>query len=295
MSTSVRNIIRPIIRGAYDQQKLRIQTGNRIVANFKAKLGQPAGMTEEESLSDEAQDLLARLRQSYRLIGSAVAQFKKTKGEPKIFVGDELISTETELALVEQYLDLEDQERRTFRRVEIVLERIPIYVHYLKNVKGIGPAMGGVIVAEVDIHKARHVSNLWSYAGLDVAADGRGRSRRAEHLVPREYADKKGETQVRQSITFNPFLKTKLLGVLASSFLRVGNEQYRAIYDGYKHRLENHEIHKEKSKGWRHAMAMRYMVKMFLCDLYLTWRPMEGLTITQSYQDAKLGGHRDAA
>lgn len=33
------NPLRTLVRGAYDIQKLRIQSGNRIVGNFKAKLG----------------------------------------------------------------------------------------------------------------------------------------------------------------------------------------------------------------------------------------------------------------
>lgn len=291
---NIRNTIRPIIRGAYDQQKLRIQTGNRIVANFKAKLGQVPSETEEESLTDEAQAILSKLRQSYKLIGTAVAEFKKRKGDPKPFVGDELIETTTELALVEQYLDLEDQEKRTFKRVETVLQTLPIYATYLTNVKGIGPAMAGVIVSEIDISLAPRVSNIWSYAGLDVAGDGRGRSRRAEHLIEKEYTDSKGEQQVRKSITFNPFLKTKLIGVLGPSFLRAGNERYRKVYDDYKHRLENHDVHKEKSKGQRHAMATRYMVKQFLLDLYMTWRTLEGLPVSAPYHEDKLG-HRHAA
>ena len=32
--------LKTIVRGAYDIQKNRIQTGNRLVGNFKAKLGQ---------------------------------------------------------------------------------------------------------------------------------------------------------------------------------------------------------------------------------------------------------------
>lgn len=293
MSTTDRNLIRPIIRGAYDQQKLRIQTGNRLVANFKAKLGQEPGETEEDSLSPEAEDILRKLRETYRLLGSAVSDFKKRKGDPKPFIGNELIETKTELALVEQYLDLEDQEKRTFKRVETVLETIPIYARYLVNIKGIAAAMGGVLVSEIDIHKAARVSNIWKYAGLDVADDGRGRSRRAEHLVDKEYTDKKGEQQMRKSITFNPFLKTKLY-VLGGNLLRNGNERYSKIYKDYKNRLENHEKYKDVIKGHRHAMAMRYMVKIFLLDLYLTWRTIEGLPVSASYQEDKLG-HRHAA
>ena len=46
---SNRHNIRCLVRGLYDIQKLRIQIGNRITANFKAKeLGQTAGKSEEE-------------------------------------------------------------------------------------------------------------------------------------------------------------------------------------------------------------------------------------------------------
>ena len=72
------------------------------------------------------------------------------------------------MALVEQYLDLEHQEKRTFKRVESVLQNIPIYTQYLTHIKGIGPAMAGVIVSEIDIHEASNISKLWKYAGLDV-------------------------------------------------------------------------------------------------------------------------------
>jgi len=92
-------------------------------------------------------------------------------------------------------------------------------------------------------------------------------------------------------ISFNPFLKTKLVGVLGSSFLRAGvkDNPYRAIYDNYKNRLENSPAHTEKSKGHRHNMAIRYMVKMFIIDLYKVWRTVEGLEVYPPYHEAKLG------
>ena len=48
------------------------------------------------------------------------------------------------------------------------------------------------------------------------------------------------------------------------------------FYDNYKNRLENSPAHTEKSKGHRHNMAIRYMVKMFIIDLYKVWRTVEG-------------------
>ena len=36
-------------------------------------------------------------------------------------------------------------------------------------------------------------------------------------------------------------------------------------------------------------MALRYMVKRFLVDLYKEWRSIEGLTIVEEYAVRKLG------
>ena len=124
---------------------------------------------------------------------------------------------------------------------------------------------------------------------MDVAGDGRGRSRRAEHLIDREYTNKEGETAMRKSITFNPWIKSKLLGVMAGNLLRNKNEKYTKIYKDYKNRLENHPKYIDATKKHRHLMAIRYMVKQFLVDLHYNWRKIEGLPTSVPYAEAKLG------
>lgn len=276
--------IRTMVRGAYDIQKLRIQMGNRIVGNFKAKLGQQPSAPETE-LGDDEVKVLKHLRDHYKKITDGVKTFPRQS----TFKGDEVISDYTELCLIAQYVDLEIEEHRHFSRMGTILRDYPIFIEFLDGVKGIGPAMAGVIVSEIDITKAKYPSSLWAYAGLDVAPNGAGRSRKKDHLVERDYIDKDGKDAKRVGITFNPFLKTKLMGVLATSFLRANNEKYRKIYDDYKRRLENHEKYKDVSKGHRNNMALRYMVKQFLVDLYVAWRTVEGLPVSLTYQEAKLG------
>jgi len=67
------------------------------------------------------------------------------------------------------------------------------------------------------------------------------------------------------------------------------DSEYAGVYYDYKHRLENHASHAEKSKGHRHNMAMRYAIKMFLLDLYTVWRRLEGLPMSKPYSEDKLG------
>jgi len=278
--------LRTLVRGSYDVQKIRIQMGNRIVANWKAKLGQEPSQPEKE-MDKEGKELLDALRAQYKSITEGLLSMPK----PKDFKGTELISTFTEFCLVAQFLQLEEAEKEHFNRMEKTLDNYRLWTEYLKDVKGVGRAMAGVMLSEFDIHKAKYASSLHKYAGLDVAEDGRGRSRRKEHLIDVEYTTKDGKTDTRKSITFNPFLKTKLIGVLGPSFLRAGREDnpYAEAYYNYKNRLENHAVYKDKTKGHRHNMAIRYAVKIFLIDLYAKWKEIEGLPAHPPYAEAKLG------
>ncbi len=283
-------IRKSLVRTLYDVQHERVQTGNRICAEIKARLGQSPG-TSEEQLEPDAQDYLDRARAEYKRITDAFVLNQAHKYLKVDFESYEIITDAGMLVFVELYVTQLAHEEHMAKVIAKIVQQHPLWSAFLEGVKGCGPLMSAVILSEFDIRKAERISQFWALAGLDVAADGRGRGRYAEHLVERSYKDKDGKDQVKKGITFNPFLKTKLVGVLASCFLKQSPDgcKYRRVYDDYKHRLENHEKHKDKSKGHRHNMAMRYMVKVFLQDLWMAWRELEGLPITKPYHEAVLG------
>lgn len=251
-------VLRQMVRGMYDLQKLRIQAENRL------------GSVERE-------------------------------GE---------ISSEALMFLANHVQRLNNEEITILKDIKHLLKQFPIYSQWLKDIKGIGPTMAGLIISEYDIRKARYVSSFWRYTGLDVAQDGRGRGRRKEHLVSYKYEDKYGKEKERLGITFNPLVKTKMVGVLGPSFLK-SKSPYAEIYYDHRNRLENHKSygiandaaqiarHKEEQKEQkkdgkfspklhRHNMAMRYMMKIFLQDLWTNWREVENLPVTSPYSEAKL-------
>lgn len=301
--------IRAIVRGAYDQQKLRIATGLRLVANFRSRdLGIAPGESEDDIDDDdeegaEAKEILKEIRAEYdritdRIAGDAVDDetTPAKRVNPKNFKGEELIDSWARFALADQYFSVLASEKRSFRLLAYEVERHPLWERFLKDIKGIGPAMAGVILSEIDVSIPKHVSGLWKYAGLDVAPDGAGRSRRKEHLIDKEYTNSDGELDTRKSITFNPWLKTKLMGVLANLFVKMGTPKYRAVYDAEKARLEVHPkygTHNDKVKdergkritykGRRNDMAKRKMVKVFLQDLWDAWREILGLPFDPNY------------
>jgi hypothetical protein len=278
--------IRTLVRGIYNIQKLRVQMGNRLVGNFKVKLGQ-APSEPEGSLDKQDEAFLARLRKDFLKITDGVL----TLPTRKKFKSEGVIDNYTELCLVSSYVNLAKEEENQFKYLGKVLSDFPIWVEFLDKVKGVGPAMAGVLLSEIDISKAKYPSSLFKLAGIDVAEDGKGRSRRKEHQVDVEYTDKDGKTAIKKGITFNPFLKTKLCGVLGGAFLKAGdkNNPYKDAYYDYKNRLENDPNHSLKSKGHRHNMANRYIIKLFLIDLHMKWRELEGLPVSVPYHEAKLG------
>jgi len=310
--------LRAMTRGAYDLQRLRIQMGQRICANFRAKLG--LAPSDKEDDDAEAQKLLDLLRADYRRLTDAIIARNAANDDagarcpacgrakpkrrqraeidlsPEEFSAEGMITEYTELEMMKGYEDLLAVEEEHFARLQGLLPQFPIYTTFLRDITGIGPAMAAVLISEIDITKCRYPSSLWKYAGLDLGPDGRGRSRRREHLIKRKYIDANGQEQTRDSVTYSPFLKTKLMGVLAGLFLRTGNKEYRKLYDDYKHRVSTDPARAHWNKGHRHEAAKRYMIKLFLRDLYNAWRPLEALPVEPPYHEAKLGlHHRPAA
>ena len=272
--------------------------GNRLCAQFKAKLGGKPSKKEEETIDEEGRGLIDDLKARFKKLTEGVVGKEGLPSKRK-WKGDGLITDYSEAVLIDNYIALERNEATQFRRLESVLDDFPVYTEFLKGVRGCGPAMSGVVIGEIDIAKAQYPSSLWAYAGLDVVVNGdesRGRSRRKEHLREVDYIDKDGKPAKRVGITFNPFLKTKLTGVLGPCLIKASSEPYRGIYNGYKARLENHPKWKDRTKAHRHNAAIRFMIKRFLCDLYAAWRGLEGLPVSEEYSLAKLGlQHKRAA
>lgn len=207
------------------------------------------------------------------------------------------------------------------------LRGFPVYEDWLKKQPGVGTKISGVIIASVDIHKCNTVSQLWSYCGLAVV-DGHSQRRvrgqkanynpwlkakllkvMGDNLIRYSKLDEDG-TYVR-STTKKPIHKT---------------ESWRRYYDQYKHRQQSKripvcmacegkgKIDKKKcancegtggpapwgkSDGHRHNAARRYMVKIFMQELWLRWREIEGLEVNvpyaEAYLDMKHGDHKGPA
>ncbi len=280
-----------MVKSLYSLQKIRIQTGNRVLSAVKLALGQEPGMAEEE-LSTDSKKILDELRRDYKKISDAVPSMLRLRRD---FKAEGMITGYAQYCLISEYCRMEEAEADHEKHIKTIVQTFPIWKTFLEKVPGCGPQMAAIIISRIDPHLSKYPSSMWKFAGLDVARDGRGRGRYKEHLVPKVYSNAKGETKETVGITFDPFLKTKLLGVLgpcmlkAAAVTKTGTTKYEDTYRDYRNRLNNHPAHKDKTDKHKHNMAIRYMVKRFLVDLYKEWRALEGLPVWPEYSEAKLG------
>lgn len=89
-----------------------------------------------------------------------------------------------------------------------------------------------------------------------------------------------------EKLPYNAWLRSKLIGVLGPCLLKC-NSPWRKFYDDKKLYYQSKCL--GVSDGHRHNMSMRYMVKMLLLDIYIEWRKIEGLPVRAPYSEAKLG------
>ena len=332
MDQALKQKIRTLVSTVYDLQKLRIQMGNRLVQAFNQELGQTPG-TKQEDLSPDQEKLIKNLRKEFRRITDEYVTKKDIiRGiaeDPAIVE----IKDMQDYLLVQQYENFLENEEDMKKVLEGYVKDHPLWNGFLKDVKGCGHLMGGVIIAYLDPYKARHVSSFWKYCGMDtvVISDDKGnyivegRRKKMTHMEEYDYIDKEGKPAKKMGLPYNPFVKTKLLGVLGSSFLKLdrtyptdehgeyyydpvmkngkpvmkdGNAvlkkrsipgKYAKIYYDQRVRYDNHPKHMDKQDAHKHSMANRYMVKQFVRDLWVAWREIENLPISKPYEEAKLG------
>ena len=187
-----------------------------------------------------------------------------------------------------------DMERSVWQQVK----NEPIVKGWLIKVKGIGPRLSGLLVANIgDIGRFDTVSKLWAYCGLHVDKDG---------LAVKRVKGIKSNWNTELKIT---------AWKIANSFVRVaGGSPYRVLYEQYKARILGREIRagniiwqtvndklivahvpegvEEPEKppklpqwtlGRIDNMSKRYIAKRMLSHLWQVWREMKGLPTRPTY------------
>jgi hypothetical protein len=178
-----------------------------------------------------------------------------------------------QLPTAEAYLhELEELEEAALDSVTTLVSSVPIYDLYLRKIKGVGPGIGGVLVGETgSSHRFQTISAYWSYCGLGVV-NGAAPKRR------------KGEVA-----NWQKRLRMTLCGRLADSFVRLADKgaMGRKLYDQYKAFYVQRDG-EELTRAHIDRRARRKVVKVFLACLWVAWRQLDGLPVSDPYVADKL-------
>lgn len=262
----------------YDVQDVRIRTANRLRVLPKEVYG-----VYPQSLMEIEKQLDKRLAVLLKEIPVWNSWLKDVKGiGPRLAAGI-LSRIAVKYTVVEKLDGLSEVQKRfavKFEKKKAYL--IPVY-------RG--------------IEAFPNISKLWKYCGLHTE----------NGVAPKR---KRGE-----KVTWNPWLKMMLLGRLATSFIRTApGEKYEQIYRKQKSYYMSPEKYgaalEDPKKCPRYAeciktlaeaaarkgrkmkdppcrehidlMARRYMIKIFVQDLWTEWRKAEGLPIFPPYWEEKV-------
>ena len=277
--------LKSLCRTLYDYQAIRISIYNRIVS--KEYLAD-VELKENKELSEKDKAVIRK-----NLIDKMIAWYKEhhVAVDRPIRLASRIKELEvlskstngpindfTKYNLVKDFVIMSEREDEVKKLLAYEIKDIPIYIEFLSKVKGCGPMMSAIILSNLDVHQAPHVSSFWRYCGIDTwenpeTGERIGRNNHSEQLIDREYIDKNGKPATRKGTTYNPAFRTKMLGVLGDSFIKHGGK-YREAYDNAKYKYTNYR------EGWSklhvHRAAIRIAIREFLRDLWTTWRELEG-------------------
>lgn len=279
-----------IVSVEYIKELLEKETDEKIIKAFKKDPDEAAKKYRAEKI-EQMMDEFALVRDEI----DTVIRRGREDVDRVISEKCNLISDYANYTLIKGCVNSLDTENQLEKTIKYYVEQEQLWKRYLCQIKGIGPIIAACLMVYIDIEKARHISSLWKYCGLDVVqnpttGEWEGRSKKKDHLVKRKYINKDGEEEEKNSITYNDFLKSKVVFVLGRSLI-LHPGPYRTIYDNIRHRYENDPKHADKSKKHIFYMARRYTVKIFLKDLWLAWRQLEGLPTEGDYWEDKIA-HR---
>lgn len=218
--------------------------------------------------------------------------------------------------LDEQKKNLKTIERKELYNIRKLLKEHPIWTEWLEHQRGCGPTIAGIIISEIDIRKAPTVSALWSFCGLAVDTETgqavrmkRGEKARFNPWLKSKLIKVLGDCLIKSNSPwrkiYDDYKHRKQNTLIDKCMLCNGSGTFRPKKQSTKSEDEDDGEDQNdtcsncngtggpapwgQSNKHRHNAAIRYMIKQFLEKMWLKWRELEGLQVTESYAVAVLG------
>lgn len=320
LSMADRRRLRLLVELYYDVQGIRIASENKI--DRYAEVEALASLHGEEKIEELR-------RQGTEVLHKLIEGFKE-KTNPNFGAYGLLVDNAKKMLMQQEYMTsvnllMRNQEAIVMNQAKPLIQDHPIWLEWLSRVRGIGPVLAGGIIARIPIERSPHVSQLWKYAGFGVTIDkwvcpvckhviehAKGMGTQGAQVFcpdcknvtqPQGHADRpaKGE-----KLGYNPKLKV-LIWKVVQSFIKQDpkKSKYRQLYEHFRAEYEERPCTKthynEKKEvipcfdAHKHAKAGRKVGKIFLAHLYLVWRKIMGLPVSDPWVFWAKGGAHDKA
>lgn len=217
---------------------------------------------------------------------------------------------------------LEGLEKDAFKEVKRILKGMPIYEGWFKDrpaQKGCGPTMAGLIISHINIENCDTASKLWRFCGLavmDGKAERRTKGEKAHYdpWLKSKVLQVLGECLIKANSPWRKFyddykhrkqhqLVEVCMGCEGKGEVALREDEATGK-NGKKLRTKKTKCKNCDGKGglapWgasdahRHQASMRYMVKMFLLEMWKQWRTLEGLEVRVPYAEEYLNRQHHA-
>lgn len=224
----------------------------------------------------------------------------------KIKETGEVLPTRAPPSLILDALAAAETAKKEANRLETrmlkLMRGIPIYDEFLSQVDGCGAVVAAYIVSMVRIERANNVSQLIRYCGFGTGADGKSERRLTG---PKWQPD--GTFDPNAGGTPNQELKIRLVqmfclgmrmncvrkGENGQPSVQIKENKYVKRWLEAKHSaltIPNPRLGRLMGDGEADAKGRRKATDLFLWDLYVMWRTLEGLTIRPDKYSA-IRGH----
>lgn len=185
-----------------------------------------------------------------------------------------------------------DRLRSSMRRL---LRGIPVYDEFLSHVPGVGEVTASYLVTMVRIDRCPNVSNLIRYCGYACSADGKSERRSG---APKFAPD---GSKTEGTGTFNQTLKIVLRTAFCQGMRMPwkgprASHKYLRRWEEAKHSaltVLNPRLGRVMRDGEADDKGRRKATDLFLWDLYVMWRTLEGLPIRPDKYSAVRGRYHN--
>lgn len=244
--------------------------------------------------SEDPRDDLRKLVRQHRALVKSAVKLHNMSHDKKNRTTGAIIPCVLPLEIQLAYHKYEEATKQAAEALEkdiyFFLKQVPIYQTFLKHVYGVGTITAAYLVSEIDISdragkdgvvRGLKPSSIRRYCGLHVLDDGR-----LAHPVAGQKLDYNAELRVRL-YQISDAWRTNARG-RTCKYLGIWADKKRGKLAG----AVDGKIGTRSAAGYADSAGRYTALGVFLNDLYVVWRALEGLDIWPGWYAAKLGyGH----